>query len=138
MKLRHPAMAAAFAATQAGLCPHGALAAERACPGMTIETDASFRSHWPDLLARIESELPARADVDACARVGLRAEGDAVIEVSVALPDGRAASRRLTEGDDVIPTLQALLLVPDPSPPTPAAVSPPTPTAPHRDSFSDE
>jgi hypothetical protein len=104
---------------------------------MTIETDSGFRAHWPDLLERIKSELSARADVDACARVDLRVEGDAVITVSVTLPDGRAASRSLTERDDVIPTLQALLLVPDASP-APATASPPIPSAPHRGAFIDE
>jgi hypothetical protein len=104
---------------------------------MTIETDAGFRDHWPGLVERVQSELSARSDVDACARVDLRLEGDAVFTVSVTLPDGRAASRDVTERDDVIPTLQALLLVPDPSPRAPAAASPPTPAAPHRTAFID-
>jgi hypothetical protein len=138
MKLRYPAMAAALVAIQAGLCPHGALAAERACPGMIVEPDAAFRDHWPDLIGRIESELSTRADVDACARVELRFEDDGVMTVSVTLPDGRAASRGVTERDDVIPTLQALLLVPDRVPPVPAAASPLTPAAPHRTAFIDE
>jgi hypothetical protein len=104
---------------------------------MTVATDADFRGHWPGLLERIQSELSARADVDACARVDLRLDGDAVITVSVTLPDGRAASRGVTERDDVIPTLQALLLVPDPAPPAPTAASPSTPAAPPRKAFID-
>jgi hypothetical protein len=90
MKLRYQAMAAALVAIRAGLCPHGALAAERSCPGISIEADAGVRDRWPDLVERIQSELSARANVDACARVGLRLESDAVITVSVTLPDGRA------------------------------------------------
>jgi hypothetical protein len=64
------------------------------------------------LVERIESELSARTDVDPCARVHLRLDGDGVLTVLVTLPDGRAASRGVTESDDVMPTLQALLLVP--------------------------
>jgi len=138
MKLRHSAMTATLVAIQAGLCPRGALAEERGCPGVTIETDAGFRGHWPDLLERVKTELSARADLDGCARVDLRVAGDAVVTVSVTLPDGRAAARDVTEPDDVLPTLQALLLVPDPPPPTPAAASAATPVAPQRDAFSHE
>jgi hypothetical protein len=128
MKPRHRAKAAALLAITAALRPDTALAAKRACLGMSIEPDVGFRAHWPDLLDRIQSELSARADVDACARVDLRLEGDAIITVSVTLPDGRVASRRVTEREDVIPMLQALLLVPE-LPPAPAA-PPPTPAAP--------
>jgi len=129
-------MAAALVAIRAGLCPAAALAAERGCPGITIESDAGFRGHWPDLLERIQDELSARADVDACARVDLRLDGDAIITVSVTLLDGRAASRDVTGPDDVIPILQALLLVPD-VPPAAAAPSPPTPAAPRGKAFSE-
>jgi hypothetical protein len=86
---------------------------------MTLEVDAVLRSRWPELPARIQSEFAPRADLDPCAHVALRLE-DTVITVSVTLPDGRAAARTVTRNDDVIPTLQALLLVPDP-PPTAAA-----------------
>src|SRR6187402_3438962 len=126
MNLRLPAMAAALAAIQVALCSHGASAAERGCPGITIEADAAFRARWPDLSERIERELSARADVDACARVDLRVEADAAFTVTVTLPDGRAASRSVTERDDILPTLQALLLVPEPTP-APATAPAPTP-----------
>jgi hypothetical protein len=135
MKLRLTAMAAACAAIQAGSYPHGALAAERDCPGITIETDAGFRRRWPRLLDRLASEFSARTDVDACAHVELTVEGKAGVLVSVTLPDGRAASRRLTERDDVIPTLQALLLVPASSSPEPASASPDSAAAQHRNAL---
>lgn len=138
MKLRPPAMAAALVTIQTGLSPLAARAAQRGCPGMMVEPDAAFREHWPDLIERIESELSTRTDVDACARVDLRLEGDGVMTVSVTLTDGRAASRGVREREDVIPTLQALLLVPDRAPAVPAAASPPTPAAAHRASFIDE
>jgi hypothetical protein len=132
MKSHQLALAAALVATLAGVCPRTALAAGRSCPGMSIEVDASFRARFSDLLERIQSELAARSDVDACARVALRLEGDRVITMSVTLPDGRTAARSVTRREDVIPTLQALLLVPVPSlaTPTAAAAAAPAPVAP--------
>jgi hypothetical protein len=68
--------------------------------------------------------------VDDCARAELRAtEGNAIL-VTVALPDGRTASRRVERSEDVIPALQALLLVPAPPPPARVATTPQRPTAP--------
>lgn len=122
MKAHHRASAAALVATLAGFCPHAALALERSCPGMTIEPDAGFRARFPDLLERIQNEFMARVDLDACARVELGLAGDA-ITVSVTLPDGRAASRSVNRREDVAPTLQALLLVPDRPAPAPAAAA---------------
>jgi hypothetical protein len=99
---------------------------------MSLEPDAGFRARFSDLLERIQGELAARSDVDACAHVALHLEGDTVITMSVTLPDGRTASRSVTRSDDVIPTLQALLLVPVPSLPGSAAAAPPAPAAPRR------
>src|SRR4051812_39848892 len=112
MKPRHQAMAAALVAIRIGLCPDTALASERPCPGMTIAADAGFRAQWPDVLERIQGELSARPDLDACARVELQVQSDDVITVSVTLPDGRAASRSVSKREDILPLLQALLLVP--------------------------
>lgn len=96
------------------LAPAVALATERGCPGPSLDADASFRARFPDLLEQLQRQLAARADLDPCARVELHSEGDTVITLIVTLPDGRAASRSVTRRDDVIPTLQALLLVPAP------------------------
>jgi hypothetical protein len=123
------ATAALMVLLLAGFSPRQALAVESGCSGMSIEPDADFRARWPELLERIRSEFAARTDVDACARVELQLEGDVVITVSVALPDGRAASRSVTRRDDVIPVLQALLLVPD-EPRAPPTVAPAPPMAP--------
>lgn len=118
-----PATLPALAALLAGLCPRALPAAERSCPAIAVEPDAGFRGRFPDLLERIQNELSVQADIDACAHVGLRLQGEA-IGVSVALPDGRAAARSVTRSEDVMPTLQALLLVPDPAPATATAPSP--------------
>jgi hypothetical protein len=128
MILRHFAKLPVVAASLAALAPP-ATAAEQACTAPTIETDARFREGFPDLLARIQNELASRGDIDACARVALHLEAHANIDVSVTLPDGRTASRQVARRDDVIPTLQALLLVPN-APPFAASepVTAPAPT----------
>lgn len=125
MKARPSAKLLALVAL-AALVPRAALAAERGCPAIAIEPDAGFRARFPDLLGRIQDELAARADIDACAHVALRFENDADIDVSVTLPDGRTASRSVARREDVMPTLQALLLVPNPPP----LVSGPAPSSP--------
>lgn len=134
MKPRHPAPLLALAVSLAALASGKALAAERACQAIAIEPDSGFRANFPELLERIRSELVARADIDACARVALRVEDTADISVSVVLPDGRTASRSVGRRDDVLPTLQALLLVPEHAPgspvvPTAPAAAPAAPTA---------
>jgi hypothetical protein len=127
-------VAAAFALIVASGWPCAVFAAEISCPGVTLAPDAAFLGRSRELLERIQREFEARADVDACARVELsvawgEAE-DAVFEVSVALPDGRAVSRRVARDEDVIPTLQALLLVPDRTLlPPPVHAAPSTPPA---------
>ncbi|HYQ16844.1 MAG TPA: hypothetical protein VEQ58_13830, partial [Polyangiaceae bacterium] len=127
MNRPHEAMLPACLALLAAVSPSAALAAERGCPALTIEADASFRERFPELLARLRAELAGRSDLDACARVELSVQDSAVIGVSVTLPDGRAASRNMTRQDDVLPTLQALLLVPEHAPAAPEAVVPATP-----------
>ena len=123
MKPRPPAPLLALVVLLAALGPRVTLAAERGCAAVAIEPDAGFRARFPDLLSRIE-ELAARADIDACAHVALHFANDADIDVSVTLPDGRTASRSVARREDVIPTLQALLLVPD----QPPRVSAPAPS----------
>ena len=124
MKARPPAPLLALVVLLAAQGPRLARAAERGCPAIAVEPDAGFRARFPDLLGRIQDELAARADLDACAHVALRFE-NAEIDVSVTLPDGRSASRSVARREDVMPTLQALLLVPD----QPPRVSAPSPTS---------
>jgi hypothetical protein len=102
-------------------------AAERRCPAVNVEADAGVRAVFPDVVECIHGEFTARSDVDTCARVALRLRDDDDIEVSVALPDGRTSSRTVTDAEDVVPTLQALLLIPVPAPESqavPAEASP--------------
>jgi hypothetical protein len=112
MNPHHCSRALALGALLALVRPGAALAVERGCPGVMIDADSDFRARFPDLLEQLQLQLAARSDLDPCARVDVRAEGDAVVTLTVTLPDGRAASRSVTRRDDIIPTLQALLLVP--------------------------
>ena len=130
MKARPADLLPAVAALLTVVGPRVAGAVERECPAMAVESDARFRARFPELLGRIQTELSTRADIDTCAEVALRFDNDADINVSVTLPDGRRASRSVARRDDVIPTLQALLLVPASARVTVAASTPAIETAP--------
>ncbi|HWA72058.1 MAG TPA: hypothetical protein VG937_06990 [Polyangiaceae bacterium] len=92
--------------------PGPAFAADRPCSAMTVEGDANLRARWPDLLPGVRDELAKLDDLDTCAHVALSLR-QGLIGVDVTLPDGRSASRTAALREDVIPTLQALLLVPE-------------------------
>jgi hypothetical protein len=88
-----------------------------------------METRWPELPQRVREAFEAREDVDRCARILLTLH-KGVIGVEVLLPDGRAAQRSVSRGDEVVPVLEALLIVP-PAPPTPTVVpsSPATTTS---------
>jgi hypothetical protein len=111
MTARHRAFAPALAAALATLVPQPAPALERTCTAPTVEADPEVITRFPELFERVRAEL-GRPDVDTCARVALRAEGPAIVHVSVTLPDGRVATRSAERAEDVVPILQALLLLP--------------------------
>jgi hypothetical protein len=117
MRPHQPSKVLAVVAVFSTLAVRTASAAELRCPAVRVEADADVREAYPDLADRIRGEFGERPDVDACARVALRARDGREIEVSVALPDGRTSSRRVAEAEDVVPTLQALLLIPVSEPP---------------------
>lgn len=102
---------AVLAGILATLCARPAFAEDPSCTALRIEADASVRIRWPGLLNEVRDSFEARDDIDRCARVELAAQG-ASVAVEVALPDGRSAARPVTRREDVIPTLEALLLVP--------------------------
>jgi hypothetical protein len=77
---------------------------------MAIEADASVTARWPGLLRDVREAFDARGDIDRCARVTLTLRES--ISVEVELPDGRSASRLVSRREDVVPTLEGLLLVP--------------------------
>jgi hypothetical protein len=95
------------------------------CSPIAVAVDASVRERWPELPWQVRQAFEARTDIDPCARVEL-AMSEGSIAVAVTLPDGRSASRRVSGQEDVLPILEALLLVPRPA----AAESGPEASAP--------
>jgi hypothetical protein len=98
-----------------------ALASRPGCTLLAVEAAPEFLERFPDSLQRVRNELRSRTDIDPCARVELGVGNDRTISVAVALPDGRTASRRIANAEDLIPTLEGLLLVPDSTAPTAVA-----------------
>lgn len=106
------ASVSALAAVLASLGTRPAAAVERACSAPSVEADAAFTTRHPALLERLRGEM-SRPDVDTCARVQLLSTDATTTNVSVTLPDGRAATRTAHRPEDLLPVLQALLLVPE-------------------------
>lgn len=88
-----------------------ALAEPAPCTSPSVQMEPAARELHPDLPERIQAAFADRGAIDACARVQLRVVDDD-IEVTVTLADGRVAERRVERADDVVPTLEALLVVP--------------------------
>jgi hypothetical protein len=96
----------------AALAASPALAADGPCPRMIVAANAEVRALWPEVNEHVHEAFDARDDIDRCARVELSRRSE-WIDVEVALPDGRIASRLGLRQQDVVPTLAALLLVPE-------------------------
>ena len=101
---------AAVAVLGAGRTAHAA--ATPGCGPLAVRADSTVRERWPELPATIRGTFEARTDVDACAGIDLAAAG-ATIQVTVILADGRTATRSVSRPEDVLPALEALLLLPD-------------------------
>jgi hypothetical protein len=114
--------------TLAVFCARPVFADDPSCSSVTIDAEASVSTRWPGLLNQVREAFEGRDDIDRCARVELRVR-DASITVEVVLPDGRSAERPVSRREDVVPTLEALLLVPQRSAqaPTPSEASDPRP-----------
>ena len=132
---RHAAMLSTLAVALAA--PGEARAAEQACAPAPVEIDPAVGARWPELPRHLRDALEGRDDLDRCARIAIHMNA-AAIALEVGLPDGRVASRAVSRGEDVVPTLEALLLLPSgprqpvggaaPEEPT-AAPPPPSPTS---------
>jgi hypothetical protein len=103
-----------LAGTFAMFCARAAFAGDPSCTAMAIEADTAVRTRWPGLLDHVREALGGRDDVDPCSTVALTLR-DGAIGVEVALPDGRSARRSVPRSEDVVPTLEALLIVPEAS-----------------------
>jgi hypothetical protein len=110
-------------------CARPVFADDPSCSAVTIDAEASVSTRWPGLLNDVREAFEGRDDIDRCARVELTTR-DASITVEVVLPDGRSAARPVSRREDVVPTLEALLLVPQrsgqaPTPSEPSESKPP-------------
>jgi hypothetical protein len=109
--MRRCAVALPVLVVLAEVCVRPAFAADPSCAAVTIEATASVATRWPGLLDEVREAFGARDDIDRCARVALTAH-DTSVTVDVVLADGRSAVRPVSRREDVLPTLEALLLVP--------------------------
>ncbi len=83
-----------------------------ACPPSAIDMDDAAQSRLPGMKEEVRSALGSREDLDTCARVHSAMRQGPTISVEVTLPDGRMAARDVAHREDVVPMLEALLLVP--------------------------
>lgn len=113
-------------ATASVLSTPAAFALARDCSPEPVQADAAIRSRWPDLPAALQTALDGRDDVDTCARIALRLDSSGIL-LRVNLLDGRSAARAVARKEDVVPTLVALLTLPETGS---AAPAPPASSAP--------
>jgi len=111
MMRRCPASLPVLAGTFAAFCAQPALAEAPACSPLAVAVDPPLTTRWPGLLSDVRAAFDTRDDIDRCAQVRLKWR-ESAISVEVMLPDGRAAARSVSRRDDVVPTLESLLLVP--------------------------
>lgn len=103
-----------------------ALARRPSCRYLGVQAGPGVSARFPGLAANVRRAFDGRAHIELCAHVQLRARGSS-LDVEVALPDGRSATRSVSRREDVVPTLEALLVVPERIAPVPAS-APPAPT----------
>jgi hypothetical protein len=119
-----------------GLLPIGAVAgvveaADPACSSLAFTVDPSVGRRWPELDEELRQAFTGRDDVDACARVGVRsATSESSLLVEVTLPDGRSATRTVRSRQDVLGTVEALVLLPPAAEPASDAQPEALPAAP--------
>jgi hypothetical protein len=95
------------------------------CAWAGVEAEPGLSTAHPALVAEVRRALAEREGIEPCARVELGFERSSIL-VGVTLADGRSATRVIADSRDVVPVVEALLLVPAPEPepelePTPAA-----------------
>jgi hypothetical protein len=130
MMRRHLAKCLSGLACLVGLFRAGPALADRGFgASLAIEADAPVRARWPGLADRLRRAFDGRDDIDRGARVALSSHGGAVT-VDVALPDGRSATRSVSRPEEVAPTLEALLLLPEGEVDRSPASTPPAVTTP--------
>jgi hypothetical protein len=103
-----------------------AFADGRACGELVVVAEDPVARRWPALPGDVRRAFAERHGVERCATVKLSL-GHAGIGVQVLLADGRSAERAVRRSEDVVPVLDAMLVVPDElENPAPAALLPPS------------
>jgi hypothetical protein len=126
MRRRGAAISSAFLGLLALSAARPALASDPGCSQLMVQADSAVRDRWPDLPELVHQAFQGRDDIDACATVALGVR-DAAIAVDVRLPDGRSAARQGLQREDVLPTVEALLLLPQREEPAVAIAPSPEP-----------
>jgi hypothetical protein len=145
---RYPASLPILAGVLALFGARSAVAAVPDCPSLGIEIAPELGARWPELPNLLHDAFQRRDDIEHCAGIRLMFRDGSVI-VEVTLPDGRSATRTVSRPDDILPTLESLLLVPQlsereqtselapsglaPSPPKSTSTAPNAPPARPRD-----
>jgi hypothetical protein len=111
---RPPTILTLLTGTLSAVVASPSWAAGQPCSTLSVEADRPTRARHPDLAERVQRAFFNRPDVEPCARISLSLRQTA-IDIEVELPDGRSALRSLDRPEDVVPTLEALLLVPESS-----------------------
>jgi len=111
MMRRYPLSPALLTGVLAAFCVPPAYAQAASCSSLDIELAAAVSHRWPDLPSDVRAALDGRDDLDRCAQIKLTVQDTAIV-VEVRLPDGRSAERTVARREDIVPTLESLLLVP--------------------------
>ncbi len=100
------------------------------CRAGAVEVEPRLDAAYPGLGDEVRASLATHQGLEPCARVELGFVRSA-IAVGVSLADGRSATRVIADARDVVPVVEALLLVPEPEPESES--EPESKTEPERD-----
>lgn len=81
------------------------------CSGIPLVVDESVQPVWYQAVRAACDTIGTHGEVDRSASIHMAQRGEDLV-VSVRLPDGRSAERRISRSESVAPTLEALVLLP--------------------------
>lgn len=101
--------------------------AQTACKDERVQVEGALSDQWLDAVIRLCDALAKMNDVDPSARLHI-AQSDADLVVGAVVADGRVAVRRVQAPEELLPTVEALVVLPAQSAET--ATAPAVPAAP--------
>lgn len=115
----------------ASLCSVSSARAAENCASPELQLITPEGDEWRNAAEELGKHLRAAGELDKCARVSGRPDGEAVL-LEITTSDGRTARRRVTTLPELLRTCEALLVLPPkPAPPppqaSPAELPPPEP-----------